>query len=542
MKYDRLGIRIAKACEDWKNADIELRERITRLNFHWAQTKVQIEFMQKIAKTIDADLLDTIDKVLALLATKLTLASAKLDKLLESPSATNAPAFERKWKVNRGRYALTKNTLDAIMEDLEQWQKRFDPCWFLMMKIASPLIDQELCEMGQQDATSETPKNQGNPKVSFINAAAKSPLSLADGIRDSLRDSPQRPVSVFLPLDPSLEFSPITLSPARLALRRSKGKPPNQFIVDRFVVSSQSNQVAVRKDVRDLARKLANADPNTFGLLKAKGAITVQGQDSQQVEQYNFIYHVPEGLTTPTSLRQVLMQNRDYLHLSQQICIARDLATSVGFVHNFNFVHKNIHPEAIIMFQDPEGGSMPTFLVGFESFRSADAGTLRKGDADWHKDLYRHPTRQGLNPEASYIMQHDIYSLGVCLLELGLSTPLVAYESSDGEPKRGPLLMEIDEGEVNADSTPEGEGGNPILPPDMQKAYRIKNSLLSLAKTQLSRRMGPRYSAVVATCLTCLDVDNDDFGDESEMADEDGIIVGVRFNEKIIAKLNDIAV
>ncbi|KAK8137470.1 hypothetical protein PG984_002963 [Apiospora sp. TS-2023a] len=510
----KLGIRIAEACEAWKNADTEVQERITKLDLHWAQTKIQIEFMQKIARTIDADLLETMDKVLALLATKLTLTSAKLDKLLESPGATTAPAS--KWKVKRGRYALTKNTLDEIMEDLEQWQKRFDPCWFLMMKIASPLIDQELRELSKKDAVAS--KDQENPKAPSPSAAARKPVSLADGVRDSLRETPQHSASVFLPLDPALEFSPIAFSPARLALRHSK-----------------SNHIAVRKDVRDLARKLANSDPSTFGLLKAKGAITVQGQDTQQVKQYNFIYHVPEGLTAPTSLRQVLMQNHDCLHLSQQIRIARDLATSVGFVHNFNFVHKNIHPEAIILFKSPEGDSMSTFLVGFECFRSADAGTLRKGDADWHKDLYRHPTRQGLNPEASYAMQHDIYSLGVCLLELGLSTPLVTYDALEEEPKRGPLLTEIDEGGVDTDICP-------LFLPAMQKAYRIKDSLLSLAKTRLSRRMGPRYSAVVATCLTCLDVDNDDFGDESEMADEDGIIVGVRFIEKIIAKLNDIAV
>ncbi|KAK7965795.1 uncharacterized protein PG986_000072 [Apiospora aurea] len=494
----KLGVRIAEACETWKNADTEIRERAISLNLYWAQTRTQIEFIQKVVKTIDEDFLETIDDVLGVLATKLSLASAKLDKLLESPGSAAAPATST-WKVKRGRYTLTKNAFDAIMDDLEQWQKR-------------PVIDQELGALNENDAD-KGPKDQ-RPRTWSI-ATSTTAVSLADGLRDALREPPQRTTSVFLSLDPSLDFSPIAFSSARLALRQRKGKQSKHFIVDRLDMLPQSNQMAVKKDVRDLARKLANADPNTFGLLKAKGVMTAQAQDSQQIQQFNLIYHVPESLKPPTSLRQVLVQNHDCLHLSQQIQIARDLANSVGFVHNFNFVHKNIHPESILLFENVESTSMSTFLVGFECFRSADAGTLKKGDADWHRNLYRHPTRQGINPETSYIMQHDIYSLGVCLLELGLSTSLVSYDAPGEKPEPGPLLKEVQE-EPAVYPANDDESGGSMLPTEMREAYRIKDSLLSLAKTRLSRRMGPRYSAVVATCLTCLDANNEDFGDESE--------------------------
>lgn len=47
--------------------------------------------------------------------------------------------------------------------------------------------------------------------------------------------------------------------------------------------------------------------------------------------------------------------------------------------------------------------------------------------------------------------------------------------------------------------------------------------------------MGTRYSDIVETCLTCLDPDNNGFGDESEFEDEDGILVGVRYIEKASA-------
>ena len=65
------------------------------------------------------------------------------------------------------------------------------------------------------------------------------------------------------------------------------------------------------------------------------------------------------------------------------------------------------------------------FLVGFESFRPLDDCTHLAGDCEWQKNLYRHPSRQGMFPEEYYQMQHDIYSLGVCLLELGMGESFV---------------------------------------------------------------------------------------------------------------------
>jgi hypothetical protein len=45
--------------------------------------------------------------------------------------------------------------------------------------------------------------------------------------------------------------------------------------------------------------------------------------------------------------------------------------------------------------------------------------------------------------------------------------------------------------------------------------------------------MGTKYTQVVETCLTCLDPENTDFGDEEEFQDADGILVGVRYIEKV---------
>lgn len=47
--------------------------------------------------------------------------------------------------------------------------------------------------------------------------------------------------------------------------------------------------------------------------------------------------------------------------------------------------------------------------------------------------------------------------------------------------------------------------------------------------------MGKIYTNIVISCLTCLDKNNEAFGDEREFEDEDGILVGVRYIEKVIS-------
>lgn len=135
--------------------------------------------------------------------------------------------------------------------------------------------------------------------------------------------------------------------------------------------------------------------------------------------------------------------------------------------------------------------------------------TLRSGDSDREKNLYRHPHRQGLNPEENYTMQHDIYSLGVCLLEIGMWKSFVSYANNSAKLSNDLSGAEFDK---------------PVL---------MKENLVALAKRDLPTRMGERYEEIVVNCLTCLDEENEDFGNQSEFEDVDGVLVGVRYIEKV---------
>ena len=208
------------------------------------------------------------------------------------------------------------------------------------------------------------------------------------------------------------------------------------FILDTLPCRPETNVRALHNDVRDLALKLRRADPFAFGLLNCKGAMRAFKPPPRQLDLAGFdlVFNMPEGTDAKRlqSLRALLLSRDGAPSLSRRVRLAQELATSISYVHTFSFVHKNIRPESVLLFQETHGGggsSQPGtciatlanrrtgFLIGFESFRSAARDTSLMGDQDWVHNIYRHPERMGQFPAEAYKMQHDIYSFGVCLLE-----------------------------------------------------------------------------------------------------------------------------
>lgn len=458
---------------------------------NWTKTWDQIAFLQKIWKTLDITHQEQQSQILDMLATKLNAAITQVKRVQRKNQGKDDEA-----QINRWKYAMIKESIDKAIQDLETWQKRFDPSWFLILKMADPVIDRELAE-GSDNRTS-----------------SKS-MSTARSVRQSLKADAGIQTTVFLSKDglTAAQRESIPYCTAELVQRSAKSN--KLLIVDRVPCLPEVNARILREDVRDLARKLSATDPITFGLLKCHGVVKVLDEKHERPSSFDFVFLVPPGLKSPRSLRHILLSPDAGTSLSDRFRVAQQLAQSVSYVHTCGFVHKSIRPETVLIFETDTSVLNASFLLGFEKFRTARSGhTLRAGDCAWEKDLYRHPRRQGLKPEDEYTMQHDIYSLGVCLLEIGLWESLILIE---GEALPSKLLPDY----VNREDD------------NFRKASLVKNSLVELAKQKLPSRMGDKYTVVVVNCLTCLDDDNMDFGDESEFEDEDGILIGLRYIEKV---------
>ncbi|KAI0449543.1 hypothetical protein F5B21DRAFT_44483 [Xylaria acuta] len=503
----RAGEFFMNAYQSWKEADKELSEHCVTIEYVWIKTKLQVEVMDKVLP-LDSKHRKHVDDSAKVLSRKLSDAVTAIDDVIKQK-----PGVEQV-TIKRAKYLLLKETIDKAVRDLEDWQRRFDPSWFLILRIAE---DSEVSVKPRlNDAATKVKELAGAPKE-------KNAFDLAKGLLDvtSQRDGDS---GIFFP-EKKFDKRPIPYSTAVLA--RLPQRTPKWLIIDSIQCDEQADRDELTRSVRLLASKLRRVDPLTFGLLDCQGVMKVSGNKPS----FDFILNTPHGKDTFCSLRGALL-SQGTPSLSQRLSIAKELTKSISYMHTFAFVHKNIRPETILLFHDVETKKNLTFLVGFEGFRAVDGATAQRGDAELHRDLYRHPSRQGLLPEEKYSMEHDIYSLGVCLLEIGLWESFVAYKTPQ-EPQPGPSRDRYHDW---------------LKRQNLESAYNtsfyLKDYFEEEAKTALPERAGDRYSDIVLKCLTCLDgkdghgiADVDEANSKERMAK-----AGVRFIQDILLRVDELVI
>ncbi|KAK4231631.1 hypothetical protein QBC38DRAFT_465196 [Podospora fimiseda] len=517
LKY---GKELKFLCSALREADTEVSERVIRLDNGWLRFQHQLNFLQRTHHIMEEDHRDICAQTLRVLLSKLDFVTAMLRQLVKKES-------DDKVTVRKARYALKKESLDKAIDEFESWQGIADQSWYLLMRITDTQVDRAL-------ETGDTA------------AAIPSTLAIRSGIRPQQAPQGQTPPASSRLTFPAEEVTKMKTKPipySDTVLAWHTGYIP--YLLNHIKCDDPRRYSTVKQDARDLVRKLQHRDPETFGLLSCKGLGTPSWtpHDSGR-KTFTMVFRIPfpnNPNTDPKSLREILLTFPPPKSLSTRFEFARQLARSISYVHTFGFVHKNVRPESILLFSPSEGftilepaAKQSLFLLGFENFRSERAASAFIGDQDFTKDLYRHPSRQGPCPTEYYSMQHDIYSLGVCLLEIGLWRSFVRYE-------------------VNRDwrtrySLPQGEGMlsqrcvNTDHFPALGDTKDTKGFFLGAVRDKLAQSMGTRYAEIVETCLTCLDPGNVDFGDEREFQDEDGIKVGVRYIEKVVMGLNQLYV
>ena len=481
-------------CRAFRKADTEIDHRVALIESSVFRTNEQLQLIQQLDSNLDEDFKAVQARLLNIFIAKLKDVTSRLERLIDRGTSTRG---EQIFTVKKGKYIFVKQHLDSAIDEMERWQARFDPTWkLIMLKMTAPSVDAVLDRHDQ---------NQVVPQ-------SKSALRDMTTLRRLVRDAKSSGVSVFLPASQleGMDLHAIKFSTAVVYDRSSSNR---RFIVDAMNLGpgdiSKSRAKTLAKNVRDLAERLHFVDSPRLGMLQCKGFI------KREESGFSFILRFPqqaENSQLPRSLRQMLMFATEH-SLTERMNLAKQLARAVSYIHSLGFVHKNIRPETIIGFRmDGQSVNLESvFLTGFGHFRAEDGATGLLGDAKWETNLYRHPDRQGLHPEEEYVMQHDIYSLGVCLLEVGLWKSFVEYDAEE-KPIRANVLG---------------------LLTDPQGPADLKSSLLLLARNQLPSRMGDRYRNIVVNCLTCLDDDNADFADQSHFQDEAGIQIGVRYIEKV---------
>lgn len=150
--------------------------------------------------------------------------------------------------------------------------------------------------------------------------------------------------------------------------------------------------------------------------------------------QYGLVFENPTAVdpeTIPTSLLDMLHKRTKVPSLSARLALIRALTENVEKLHAVNWLHKGLRSQNILFFKTTEDYAelSEPYLSGFEYSRPETADYLSENPpAIAAEDLYRHPAVQGGPRESrhglGYKKQHDIYSLGILILEIAYWRPI----------------------------------------------------------------------------------------------------------------------
>lgn len=252
-----------------------------------------------------------------------------------------------------------------------------------------------------------------------------------------------------------------------------------------------------RRRSHQLASLLLSAGASDLSTLSFRGLI----EDPEHERNIFTFYFPPQTDTTsrPVTLFELIQSKKidTRLDLLQRFKVAARLAKSIAAFHSDGWVHKSLRSESVVFFREASSKTLLVdlpYLVNFEYSRPQAAHTKLDYDDDYNRNLYRHPDRQG-EPRISFNKLHDIYALGVVLLEIGLWQTV-------------PEMVK----EVKFRSGGQGS---------------VQSILKQLTKRRLSHHMGPSYVEAVLSCI--------DNRFELRVADPDFPMI---FHDEVISKID----
>ncbi|EAS31018.1 uncharacterized protein CIMG_06497 [Coccidioides immitis RS] len=174
---------------------------------------------------------------------------------------------------------------------------------------------------------------------------------------------------------------------------------------------------------------------------------------------------------------------RPSLGLRFNMC--HQLAESLFLLHSVDWVHRALRSENVLFLFPDESLNRAALqraeirICGFEASRPSVDSSLGPYDNQLARNVYRHPKRWG-TPRETFTQVHDVYSLGVILLEIG--------------------LWERAEDMISG------------LKPEQRLPEKVTQYLLRHANERLAHRCGDVFANAVRRCLTL----NFDGGDRAE--------------------------
>jgi hypothetical protein len=268
---------------------------------------------------------------------------------------------------------------------------------------------------------------------------------------------------------------------------------------------------ALKKNVRVLAQKLHRAQEH-IGILRLIG-FRDEVDGKKGAFQLLFAIPIPSQKQYPDSLSQCLQAHPTKPSLNFRISLCNQLAMAVLQTMTLALVHKNIRPENILLLpaEPSAAAAVPgkvapsVFLTGWQYARQVERGVTNfRGETSIQRKVYQHPERQLVEAEKEYSMAHDLYSLGVCMMEI------MTWES---------LLLPTDPPSMSAAFVTAFKAlglQEDAREPYTMHAEQVQQTLVYMCDQHVPIVTGEKMARLIKDFLTCLEYDEDVKEDDAD--------------------------
>lgn len=271
------------------------------------------------------------------------------------------------------------------------------------------------------------------------------------------------------------------------------------------------NKDELEQSMRDMATKLHSALP-VWNIPRLIGYRT-----NAMYRTLELVFDRPHPAKKLVTLSSIYLAEIPEPSLNVRIALCSQLAVAVIQAHTLGMVHKHIRPENLLitLSKDEKGGvaEASLFLAGWQNSRIIKGvATARLGESTVEKAIYQHPNRraEGGSAKEDYSIGHDIYSLGVCMLELLTWDPLIRPGQTVFSP---PVLSNTYQQTFKDLGYQEEIVGTEVDEDDdtsvaqlyTQDAERVRSTLIAVAKNCVPRKAGFAMANLICRCLNFWD-------------------------------------
>ena len=245
---------------------------------------------------------------------------------------------------------------------------------------------------------------------------------------------------------------------------------------------TKNNKLELQKLVKILSATNPGWFPNT---LRLRGYI-----DQADRDRYALVFEYPDGYLReqPLSLWDLITQGGGIASarvLEARFAMAKQLVMCVARFHADEWVHESICSHSVLVFKDSSSRYLfkEPYLVNFEHSRPSGAPTVLTSSTMTKsgREHYQHPARRSQEP-VRFQKEHDLFSLGVVLLEIG--------------------LWQTAQQILDRHQTINGAGHAPeISQPKVVKADHDREVFIKSAKDDLPEAMGSSWADAVCSLL-----------------------------------------